>query len=160
MKSLRCDETLRSLSIESIWLLLPSFLGGFFGSSDSKESSSRLETWDQSLGWEDPLEEGMTTHSSILAWRIPWTEEPGGLQSMGSQSQTRLSDFHFSLSTKCLSWDKPLDFTVSLPPPGESDATSATEEQDVSHPVGWEHQATAAVPVHKDKVLHVLFKKK
>ena len=39
----------------------------------------------RSLGWEDPLEEGMATHSSILAWRIPWTEEPGGLQSMGSQ---------------------------------------------------------------------------
>ena len=39
----------------------------------------------QSLAWEDPLEEGMATHSSILAWRIPWTEEPGGLQSMGSQ---------------------------------------------------------------------------
>ena len=38
------------------------------------------------LSWEDPLEEGMTTHSSILAWRIPWTEEPGGLQSMGSQT--------------------------------------------------------------------------
>ena len=39
----------------------------------------------RSLGWEDPLEEGMKTHSSILAWRIPWTEESGGLQSMGSQ---------------------------------------------------------------------------
>ena len=39
----------------------------------------------QSLGWEDPLEEEMVTHSSILAWRIPWTEEPHGLQSMGSQ---------------------------------------------------------------------------
>ena len=38
-----------------------------------------------SLGWEDPLEERMATHSSILAWRIPWTEEPGGLPSMGSQ---------------------------------------------------------------------------
>ena len=38
-----------------------------------------------SLGQEDPLEKGMTTHSSILAWKIPWTEEPGGLQSMGSQ---------------------------------------------------------------------------
>ena len=43
------------------------------------------ETRFRSLGWEDPLEEGMATHSSILAWRIPWTEEPGGLQSMGSQ---------------------------------------------------------------------------
>ena len=39
----------------------------------------------KSLGWEDPLEEGMATHSSIVAWRIPWTEEPGGLQSVGSQ---------------------------------------------------------------------------
>ena len=43
------------------------------------------ETWVQSPGWEDPLEKGMATHSSILAWRIPWTEEPGGLQSMGLQ---------------------------------------------------------------------------
>ena len=42
----------------------------------------------QSLVWEDPLEEGMATHSEILAWRIPWTEEPGGLQSMGSQRGT------------------------------------------------------------------------
>ena len=39
----------------------------------------------QSLGWEDPLEKGMATHSSILAWEIPWTEKPGGLQSLGSQ---------------------------------------------------------------------------
>ena len=39
----------------------------------------------QSLGWEDPLKKEMATHSSILAWKIPWTEEPGGLQSMGSQ---------------------------------------------------------------------------
>ena len=43
------------------------------------------ETWVQSLGWEDPLEKGMETHCSILAWRIPWTEEPDELQSMGSQ---------------------------------------------------------------------------
>ena len=43
------------------------------------------ETWVQSLGWEDPLEKIMATHSSILAWRIPWTEEPGRLQSMGLQ---------------------------------------------------------------------------
>ena len=51
------------------------------------------ETQVQSLGREDPLEKEMTTHSSILAWEIPWTEEPGGLQSLGSQkSQTRLND--------------------------------------------------------------------
>ena len=43
------------------------------------------ETWVQSLGWEDPLEKGMATHSRILVWGIPWTEEPGRLQSMGSQ---------------------------------------------------------------------------
>ena len=42
------------------------------------------EMWVQSPGWEDPLEKGMVTHSRILAWEIPWTEEPGGLQSMGS----------------------------------------------------------------------------
>ena len=47
----------------------------------------------QSLGQEDPLEKGMATHSSILAWRIPWTEEPGGLWIMGSKkSQTQVSD--------------------------------------------------------------------
>ena len=43
------------------------------------------ETWVPSLGWEDPLEKEMATHSSILAWRIPWAEEPGGLQSTGLQ---------------------------------------------------------------------------
>ena len=51
------------------------------------------ETWVLSLGWEHALEKEMTTHSSILAWEIPWTEEPGGLLSMGSQkSWTQLSD--------------------------------------------------------------------
>ena len=50
-----------------------------------KNLSTRQETPVRSLGWEDPLEKGMATHSSILAWRIPRTEEPGGLQSMGSQ---------------------------------------------------------------------------
>ena len=48
-----------------------------------KNSPAMRETWVQSLSWEDPLEEGMATHSSILAWRIPRTEEPGTLQSMG-----------------------------------------------------------------------------
>ena len=57
-----------------------------------KHLPAMLETPVQSLGWEDPLEKEMANHSSILAWKIPWTEEPGGLQSMGSQSQTRLSN--------------------------------------------------------------------
>ena len=51
-----------------------------------KDLPAVQEMWVQSLGWEDPLEKGMVTHSSILAWRIPWTEEPGGLQSKGSLS--------------------------------------------------------------------------
>ena len=50
-----------------------------------KHPPAMLETPVQSLGWEDPLMKGMATHSSILAWRIPWTEEPSGLQSMGLQ---------------------------------------------------------------------------
>ena len=52
---------------------------GFPGGSDSKESACNAGDWVQSLGWEDLLEKVMATHSSILAWRIPWTEEPGGL---------------------------------------------------------------------------------
>ena len=49
-----------------------------------KNPPAMQETQVQSLSWEDPLEKEMATHSSILTWRIPWTEEPGGLQSMGS----------------------------------------------------------------------------
>ena len=61
-----------------------------------KDQPAMWETWVQSLGWQDALEKEMATHSSTLAWKIPWTEEPGGLQSMGSQSLTRLSDFTFT----------------------------------------------------------------
>ena len=50
-----------------------------------KNLAAMQETWVQSLGWKDPLEKGMADHSSILAWRIPWTEDPDGLQSIGSQ---------------------------------------------------------------------------
>ena len=57
-----------------------------------KNPPAAQETWVWSLGQEDPLEKGMATHSSVLAWRIIWTEEPGGLQSMEWQSQTRLSN--------------------------------------------------------------------
>ena len=60
-----------------------------------KRLPAMWEMWVQSLGREDPLEKEMATHSSILAWRIPWMEEPGRLQSTGSQSWTRLSDFTF-----------------------------------------------------------------
>ena len=58
---------------------------GLPGSSDSKESAHNVGDLSLIPGWEDPLEKRMATHSSILAWRIPWTEEPGGLQSIESQ---------------------------------------------------------------------------
>ena len=55
------------------------------GAQMVKNPPAMQETWIRSLGQEDPLEKGKATHSSVLAWRIPWAEEPGGLQSMGSQ---------------------------------------------------------------------------
>ena len=64
---------------------------GFQGGAIGKElvcQCRRHETWVQSLGPEDPLVEGVATHSSILAWRIPWTEEPSELQSMGSHKES------------------------------------------------------------------------
>ena len=57
-----------------------------------KNLPAMWETWVRSLGWEDALEEVMATHSNILAWRTPYTENLGGLQCKGSQSWTRLSD--------------------------------------------------------------------
>ena len=64
---------------------LPLAILGFPGGLDAKVSATIQETQVQSLGWEDPLEKGMATHSSILAWRIPCTEDPGRLQSTGLQ---------------------------------------------------------------------------
>ena len=66
-----------------------------------------FDPWVWSLGQEDPLEKEMATYSSILAWRFPWTEEPGRLQSTGSQSRTQLSDFTFTSSN---TWMKPQHF--------------------------------------------------
>ena len=66
---------------------------GFPGGSVVKNPSAMLEMWIQSLCWEDPLEKEKAPHSSILAWDVQWAEEPGRLQSMGSQkSRTQLSD--------------------------------------------------------------------
>ena len=60
------------------------FPGGTSGKRTCLPMKETKATWVRSLGGEEPLEEGLATHSSILAWRVPWTEEPGGLQSMGS----------------------------------------------------------------------------
>ena len=89
------------------------------------------QTWVWSLGWEELLEDEVATHSSILAWRIPWTEEPGGLQSTGPQSQTQLkrlsthaciitsyiwglSDNHqfSSVAQSCLTLCNPMDCSI------------------------------------------------
>ena len=85
-------------------LIRPSHpLGASLVAQNVKTPPAMQETWVRSLGQEDPLEKGMTTHSSILAWRIQWTEEPGGLQSMGSPSRTRLRDWHFTFLSLTLS---------------------------------------------------------
>ena len=59
--------------------------GAFLVAQTVKNLAAMQETWVRSVGWEDPLEKGMATHCSILAWRIPWTEQPWALQSMGLQ---------------------------------------------------------------------------
>ena len=69
----------------------------FTGGTDDKNLTAMEKTQVQFLGREDPLEEGMETHSTVLAWRIPWTEELGGPQFMGvAKSRTRLSDYTFT----------------------------------------------------------------
>ena len=60
-----------------------------------KNLPSLLETWVRSLGWEDPLEKEMASHSSILAWKIPWMQEPGRLYSMGSQESDTTERLQF-----------------------------------------------------------------
>ena len=78
-------------SADLIWVQRPNNKNQFSLTMDFavaqmvKNPSAMQETWIWSLGWDDPLEKGMAIHSSILTWRIPWTEEPGGLQSVGSQ---------------------------------------------------------------------------
>ena len=98
-------ENRAELGPERVWQA--SFLG-FSDGSNWKESTCNVgDTGDGigSLGQKDPLEEEMATHSSILAWEIPWTEEPGGLPSMGSQSQTRLSiQTHIYTQASFLEW--------------------------------------------------------
>ena len=61
-----------------------------------KRLPAMWETWVRSLGWEDPLEKEMATHSSILAWRIPWMEETGGLQSMGLKESDTTEQLHIT----------------------------------------------------------------
>ena len=77
-------------------------VGAFLVAQMVKNLPAMEETQVWSLGGEDPQEKGMVTNSSILTRQIPWTEEPGGLQSMGLQSRTWLSGFHFRFSSKLI----------------------------------------------------------
>ena len=72
------------------------------------------ETWVQSLGWEEPLDKAMASHSSILAWRIPWTEEPGALQSMGPKEADTTEGLTLALSH--IHVCKPISFLSSESP--------------------------------------------
>ena len=81
-----------SLSL-SLFLYIYIYIESSLVAQTVKRLPTMQETRVRSLGWEDPLEKEMATHSSILAWKIPWTEEPGRLQSTGLQSRTQLSDF-------------------------------------------------------------------
>ena len=91
------------------WVLLFSFsaqacnCSGFPAAHTVKNPPAMWETWVRYLSWEDPLEKEMVTHSSILAWRITWTEEPGRLQSMGSQRVGH--DWVTLISLHCASLD-------------------------------------------------------
>ena len=75
------------------------FPGGASGKEPTRQCWRRKKHWFDSWVREDALEEGAAAHTSIVAWRIPWTEEPGGLQSMGSQSRTRLKRLSLSLGS-------------------------------------------------------------
>ena len=74
---------------KNVQFLVPRFVGKsispHFNVLSCMKNLPAMQNWVWFLGWEDPLEEGTTSHSNILAWRIPWTEKPGGLQSTGSQ---------------------------------------------------------------------------
>ena len=107
----------------------PIFTLGFPGGSVVKKKKKKIhlsmqemqETWVQSLGQEDPLGEEMATHSSVLAWKIPWTEEPGGLQFMGSQrvGQDWVTE-HIGTSSCCVyphKWPMCLSFVLTAPFP-------------------------------------------
>ena len=89
------EAGIRSTGCCSLLSPMLDFPGASLGAQTAKNPPAIQETRVRSLAQEDPLEKGMASHSSIPAWRIPWTEEPGGLWSMQSQSQAQLSDYHF-----------------------------------------------------------------
>ena len=93
MEPSSCREKSSGLPLILHYGELYNYFRGFPGGSAVKNLPAMQEMRVQSLGWEDPLEEGMAIHSNILAWEIPWTGEPGSLQSMGSKSQTHTHNY-------------------------------------------------------------------
>ena len=83
--SLCLCRALKALELDSMLNIGLKGVTGFPGGSDGKDTACNMGDLGSILGWEDPLEKGMAAHSSILVWGIPWTEEPGRLQFMGSQ---------------------------------------------------------------------------
>ena len=95
-----CTILPQNLFNQSLFLFFP---GTSLVAQTVKRLSTMWETWVQFLGWEDPLEKEMAIHSSTIAWKIPWTEEPGRLQSMGSKESdtTERLHFHFLFFFSC-----------------------------------------------------------
>ena len=101
-----------------------------------KRLPAMQETWVRSLGQEDPLEKEMVTHSSTLAWKIPWTEKPGRLQSMGSLSRTWLSAFTFTFHFHALEKEMTTNSSVlawRIPGTGEPGGLPSMGSQRVGH---------------------------
>ena len=97
-------ETIIYYGLGELYLLGSSMCMTSLVAQTVKRLPTMQETWVWSLGWEDPLEKAMATHSSTLAWKIPWTEEPGRLQSMGSQRVRHDWATSLSLSLIAPSW--------------------------------------------------------
>ena len=117
--------------------------------SDVKNLPTMRETWVQFLGWEDPLEKRMAIHSSILAWRIPWTEEPSGLQSTGSQrvrhNWAPNTSLHFIVEKKMATHSSLLAWRT--PGMGEPGGLPSMGSHRVGH--NWSDLAAAATALYR-----------
>ena len=105
----------RDLDMSNPWtsIAIPHWICPSLVAQTIKCLPTMRETWVQSLDWEDPLEKAMAPHSRILAWKIPWTEEPGRLQSMGLQRAGHNWATSLSLSIPCLNFQGfPIEFRI------------------------------------------------
>ena len=113
-----------------------------------KRLPTMWETWVQSLGQQDPLEKEMAAHSSTFAWRIPWTEEPGGLQFIGSLESDTTERLHFHFSLSCIGEGNGNPFQCSClenPRDGKPDRLLSMELHRIGH--NWSDATAAAAAV-------------